>query len=56
MLAIAEMLYPVWVVLFTAIFVGIAVWAFWPSQRQRRRMSDHADIPFRGDDEKGRQS
>lgn len=49
MLALAEMLYPVWVLLFMAIFIAIAVWAFWPSKRQRRRMQDHAEIPFRND-------
>ena len=49
MLALAEALYPVWVILFMGIFVGIALWAFWPSQRQKKRMQDHADIPFRND-------
>lgn len=50
MLELAEALYPVWVTLFMGIFIGIVVWAFWPSRRQKRRMEDHADIPFRNDD------
>jgi len=50
MLALAEALYPVWVVLFMGIFIAIGVWAFWPSRRQKRRMQDHAEIPFRNDD------
>jgi cytochrome c oxidase cbb3-type subunit 4 len=50
MQAIADALYPVWVVLFMAVFVGIGVWAFWPSRRQKQRMKDHAEIPFREDD------
>ena len=50
MLALAEALYPVWVTLFMGIFIGIVVWAFWPSRRQTQRMEDHADIPFRNDD------
>lgn len=54
MIAVAEALYPVWVVMFTAIFVGIGVWAFWPSQRQAQRMRDHAEIPFRDDAEESR--
>ena len=49
MLALAEALYPVWVTLFMGIFIAIAVWAFWPSRRQKKRMQDHANIPFRND-------
>ena len=49
MLQLAEALYPVWVLLFMGVFVAIAVWAFWPSVRQKRRMQDHAEIPFRDD-------
>jgi cbb3-type cytochrome oxidase subunit 3 len=49
MIELAEALYPVWVVLFMGIFVGIALWAFWPSKRQKKRMQDHAEIPFRND-------
>jgi cbb3-type cytochrome oxidase subunit 3 len=50
MLALAEALYPVWVTLFMGIFIAIGVWAFWPSKRQKDRMQDHANIPFRNDD------
>ena len=53
MLALAEALYPVWVTLFMGIFIAIAVWAFWPSRRQKRRMQDHANIPFRDDGAEG---
>lgn len=50
MLELAEALYPVWVLLFMGIFLGIAVWAFWPSRRQKDAMQDHAEIPFRDED------
>ena len=50
MLELADTLYPVWVLLFMGIFLGIAIWAFWPSQRQKERMQDHAEIPFRDED------
>lgn len=50
---LAETLYPVWVVLFTLLFVGIVAWAMWPSRRQRDRMKNHADIPFREDEPNG---
>ena len=53
---VADMLYPVWVGLFMAISIGIAVWAFWPSRRQKQRMKDHAEIPFRDDIERRRKS
>lgn len=53
---VADMLYPVWVALFMAISIGIAVWAFWQSRRQKRRMKDHAEIPFRDDVERRRKS
>ena len=56
MQALAEALYPVWVILFMAIFIGIVVWAMWPSRRQKRRMEDHADIPFREDEQNGKPS
>jgi cytochrome c oxidase cbb3-type subunit 4 len=56
MLELAEALYPVWVTLFMGIFIAIAVWAFWPSRRQKRRMQDHAEIPFREDDAERRKS
>jgi cbb3-type cytochrome oxidase subunit 3 len=54
MQAVADALYPVWVIIFTVIFVAIGVWAFWQSQRQKRRMQDHAEIPFREDADEGR--
>ena len=50
MIELAEALYPVWVLLFMGIFLGIAVWAFWPSRRQKDAMQDHAEIPFRDED------
>jgi cbb3-type cytochrome oxidase subunit 3 len=56
MLELAETLYPVWVTLFMGIFIAIVVWAFWPSRRQKRRMQDHADIPFRDDSAERRKS
>ena len=56
MQALAEALYPVWVVLFMGLFIGIVVWAWWPSRRQKKRMEDHARIPFREEDGNGRPS
>jgi cbb3-type cytochrome oxidase subunit 3 len=53
---VADMLYPVWVLIFMAITIGIAVWAFWPSRRQKRRMQDHAEIPFRDEVERQHKS
>jgi cbb3-type cytochrome oxidase subunit 3 len=53
---VADMLYPVWVVLFMTIIIAIAVWAFWPSKRQKQRMQDHAEIPFRNDVKRRRKS
>lgn len=49
--AIADTLYPVWVVLFVILFVAIVAWTWWPSRRQKERMEDHANIPFRDEDE-----
>ena len=54
MLELAENLYPVWIVLFVTLFVVIVGWAYWPSRRQRDRMKDHADIPFRDDNDAGK--
>ena len=34
-----------------AFFVGVAIWAFWPSQRAAR--DEAASIPFRDDRESG---
>ena len=53
MLELANTLYPVWVMLFMALFIGIVAWAMWPSRRQRDRMEDHANIPFREDEPDG---
>ncbi len=53
MQAIADMLYPIWVLLFVILFVAIVAWAFWPSRRQKERMDDHAKIPFRDEEENG---
>jgi cytochrome c oxidase cbb3-type subunit 4 len=39
-----------WVVWLIVLFVGIVVWAYWPSRKSK--MDDHAKIPFREDDEK----
>ena len=46
---LANFLYPIWVALFMGIFIGIAVWAFWPSERRKKSMEDHASIPLRDD-------
>ncbi len=46
---IADLLYPVWVVIFMALFIGIAAWAFWPSEKRKKSMKDHASIPLRDD-------
>ena len=54
--AIANALYPVWVLLFMGIFLGIVVWAWWPSRRQKERMEDHAQIPFRDEEGNGQPS
>lgn len=53
---IAEALYPVWIVLFMAVFIIIVAWAFWPSRRQKDRMKNHAEIPFREEDGDGQPS
>jgi cytochrome c oxidase cbb3-type subunit 4 len=39
-----------WVVWLIALFVGIVVWAYWPSRK--KKMDEHAKIPFHEDDEK----
>jgi len=55
MLELAHALYPVWVALFMIVFIIIVAWAMWPSRRQRDRMKDHANIPFR-EEEKNSQA
>lgn len=37
-------LWGLWLML---LFLGIVVWAFWPSRRRGEEMHDHAMIPFR---------
>ena len=39
-----------WVVWFTALFIGIVLWAYWP--RRKAEMEDHAQIPLRDDERK----
>jgi len=56
MQAIADMVYPIWVLLVMTLFVAIVAWAFWPSRRQKKRMEDHAKIPFRDKEENGKSS
>lgn len=36
-----------WVVWFMGVFVGIVVWAMWPSRR--KKLENHGRIPLRGD-------
>lgn len=38
-----------WGLWLMAIFLGIAAWAFWPSNKAR--FEDDANIPFRKDDD-----
>ncbi|MEX2643415.1 MAG: cbb3-type cytochrome c oxidase subunit 3 [Acetobacterales bacterium] len=47
---LATALYPIWIVLFTALFVGIVAWAYWPSRRRKQQMKDYASIPFKDKD------
>jgi cytochrome c oxidase cbb3-type subunit 4 len=37
-----------WLMLF---FIGIVVWALWPSEKRKRDMRRNALIPFRDDDD-----
>lgn len=37
-----------WVVWLMAVFVGIIVWAYWPSRKQE--LESHCDIPLRDDE------
>lgn len=46
--AIYPVLKSLWVVWFAILFVGIVVWAFWPSRR--RRLEEHGRIPLRDED------
>lgn len=40
-----------WSLWLMALFLGIVVWAFWPSRRRSKEMHDHAMIPFREDED-----
>ena len=40
-----------WGVWLMLLFVGIVVWALWPSKRRRQDMQRHARIPLREDDD-----
>lgn len=40
-----------WGVWLMLLFVGIVVWAVWPSEKRRREMRDYAMIPLREDEE-----
>ncbi|UCH75257.1 MAG: cbb3-type cytochrome c oxidase subunit 3 [Rhodospirillales bacterium] len=33
------------------LFLGIVVWALWPSKRRSHEMRRNAEIPFRNDDD-----
>ena len=48
--SLSDLLRPFWAVWMMILFTGIAVWAFWPSRRQRDAMRDAADIPLRDDE------
>lgn len=50
---LSQFLRSFWVVWLMAIFVGIVAWVYWPSRRRKRRMQDHANIPFREDEQPG---
>jgi len=38
-----------WGLWLMSLFLGVVVWAFWPSRRRGEEMHDHAMIPFRED-------
>ena len=40
-----------WSVWLMALFIGVVVWAMWPSEKKRQEMREHAMIPLRDDDE-----
>jgi cytochrome c oxidase cbb3-type subunit 4 len=39
-----------WGVWLMLLFLGIVVWALWPSEKRKREMREHAMIPLREDD------
>ncbi len=47
MTELVELLRSLWVVWLMALFIGIAVWAFWP--RNRKRFERYGEIPLRDD-------
>ncbi len=42
-----QFLRSLWVLWLMAIFLGIVAWVYWPSRRRKKRLQDHANIPFR---------
>lgn len=44
-------LYPFWQLALVLIFAAIVAWCFWPTEKRRAEMRDHAEIPFK--DENG---
>ncbi len=49
---LAQAIYPYWMLLVIAFFLGVSLWAFWPSRKRREQMDDYASIPFRDGDDK----
>lgn len=49
---LSGVLYPFWQLALFLIFAGIVAWSFWPTDKRRKEMRDHAEIPFK--DENGR--
>lgn len=49
-ITLSETLRPLWSVWLMALFVGIALWAFWPGRARDAAMKAHADIPLRDDE------
>jgi cytochrome c oxidase cbb3-type subunit 4 len=45
--ALYPLLRSLWVVWFTALFIGIVAWALWPSRR--KKLEDFGRIPLRHD-------
>lgn len=39
-----------WVVWLGLLFIGIVVWAFWPSRKRKAEMEHNARIPLEDDD------
>lgn len=40
-----------WSVWLMILFLGIVLWAMWPSRQRRKEMRDASMIPFREDDD-----